>query len=68
MEDDVVYRYSIGRDKEKVFWRRRAIDVSNFSPGDESQVWEIRIHTKSRHFYEVDVIKFKVVPVMLLIR
>ena len=38
MENAVVYRYSMGPDKEKVVLRICAIDVSNLSPGDESQI------------------------------
>ena len=38
MENAVVYRYSMGPDKEKVVRRICAIDVSNLSPGDESQI------------------------------
>ena len=41
LENNIVYRYSIGRDKEEVVRRRRAIDVSNLSPGDESEIGEI---------------------------
>ena len=38
LENAVVYIYSIGRDKEKAVQRRCAIDDSNLSPGDESQI------------------------------
>jgi len=38
LENDVVNRYSICGDKEKVVWRRCAKDISNFSFRDESQI------------------------------
>ena len=38
LENAVVYIYSIGRDKEKAVQRICAIDDSNLSPGDESQI------------------------------